>query len=109
MIPNKALLSLVIGMGVVILAMLGAVGYGILQRSGDAGRGSGVGTVTAGPDLTVAIPPGSSIASVERSGELLLVHVVDEEDRSTVLFIDPTDGRIVRRIAFSTRAPSAAR
>ena len=108
---NKALIALVIGMGVVILVMLGLVGYG-LMRSPDSGSSgwfnrspAAPAAVTSGPDITVSIPPGSSVASVERDGGLLLVHVVDEEDRSTVLFIDPSDGQIVRRLMFSTRTP----
>jgi hypothetical protein len=109
---NKALIALVTGMGVVILVMLGLVAYG-LTRSPDSGSGAGLfapsaapsAAVTAGPDVTVSIPPGSSIASVERDGGLLMVHVVDDEDRSMVLFVDPADGRIVRRMIFSSRAP----
>lgn len=113
MTPNKALLGLVIGLGVVILAMLGAVGYGLVQRASESklftAYSDAAAGPTEGPDLTVAIPPGSSVASVERSGELLMVHVVDEADRSTVLFVDPTDGRVVRRILFSTRMSAPSR
>jgi len=105
---NKALIALVIGMGVVILVMLGLVGYGLMRspESGSSGWfNRSPAAVTSGPDITVSIPPGSSVASVERDGGLLLVHVVDEEDRSTVLFIDPSNGQIVRRLMFSTRTP----
>jgi hypothetical protein len=107
---NKALFAVVVGMGVVILVMLGLVGYG-LTRSPESASGLfkrapvAAPAVSAGPDITVPIPPGSSIASIDRDGGLLMVHVVDEEDRSTVLFVDPADGRIVRRMIFSTRSP----
>ena len=106
---NKALLALVIGMGVVILLALVALAIGLTQRAQEpsagffAKSGAPASTAAARGDLTVAIPPGSSVVSVDRSGELLMVHIVDEDDRSTLLFIDPADGRVVRRIAFSTR------
>ena len=106
---NKALLALVIGMGVIILLALVALAIGLTQRAqepsvGFFGKsGAPASTAAAGGDLTIAIPPGSSVVSVDRSGELLMVHIVDEDDRSTLLFIDPADGRVVRRIAFSTR------
>jgi hypothetical protein len=105
--PNKALLALVIGMGVIIVVGLGALAYGLVQRA--ATTSAGLFASGTGPDVTVQIPPGSSVASIDRSGDLLMVHVVDEEDRSTLLFIDPADGRIVRRIAFSTRPPAPPR
>ena len=110
MSANKALVTLVIGMGVIILLGLAMLGYGLIQRSTDSSfrffarpASPTTAPLQSGPDLTVPIPPGSSIASVEARGELLMVHVVDEEDRSTLLFIDPSDGRIVKRIAFSPR------
>jgi hypothetical protein len=40
------------------------------------------------------------VISIARADDLIMVHTVDEEDNSTLLYIDPTDGRIVRRIAF---------
>jgi len=110
MSANKALIALVIGMGVIILVGLAVLGYGLVQRAADPSlrffarpASPTLATLPSGPDLTIPISPGSSIASVEARGELLMVHVVDEEDRSTLLFIDPTDGRIVKRIAFSPR------
>lgn len=106
---NKALFALVVGMGIIILVMLALVGYGLTRAPESPGlfkrAPAASAAVSSGPDIAVPIPPGSSVASVDRDGGLLMVHVVDEEDRSTVLFVDPGNGRIVRRMIFSTRSP----
>ena len=109
---NKALVGLVIGMGAIIVVGLAALSYGLIRRAADpsfkffATATSSAGeSVKAGgqANITVPLPAGTSVVSVTRSGEQLMVHIVDEDDNSAVLFIDPNDGRIVRRIAFGGR------
>jgi hypothetical protein len=111
---NKALLALVIGMGVVIVLGMAVLAYGLAQKSADpsfqffktsqpsAPKNAGK-AASAASNITVPLPAGTSVVSVVRADELLMVHTVDEEDNSAVLFIDPNDGRIVRRIAFGGR------
>ena len=129
--PNKALVGLVIGLGAVIVVGVGILIYGLVQKASDpsfsffakppvdAGKaavqapganplagqatGQGTGQPTGPTNITVTLPPGTSVVSVSRADDLLMVHTVDEDDNSAVLFLDPTDGRIVRRIAFGGR------
>ncbi len=110
---NKALVGLVLGMGLVIVVGLGVLVYGLVQKAADPSfrlfsfaASEAIkdgGKAAPASNITVPLPPGTSVVSVVRSGELLMVHTVDEEDSSAVLFIDPNDGRIVRRIAFGGR------
>lgn len=111
---NKALVALVIGLGVVIVLGMGVIAYGLAQKAADpsfrffattpsdAPKDATKGTV-AGADISVPLPVGTSVVSVTRADDLLMVHTVDEEDASAVLFIDLKDGRIVRRIVFGAR------
>jgi len=108
---NKALVGLVIGLGAIILIGMGLLVYGFVQKASDPSFSFFSKTPTtavsknkmaqSGPaNLTVQLPPGTSVISIARADDLIMVHTVDEEDNSTLLYIDPTDGRIVRRIAF---------
>lgn len=103
---NKALLALVVGMGVVIVLAAGVLSYGLVRRSSDPGfrffAQSAPGEATAVADLKVALPPETTVISVGQSGKLLLVHTVDEDGESTVLYLDPSNGHIVRRILFTS-------
>ena len=112
---NKALIGLVATMGVAIVVAVGLLVYGLTQKAADpsfrffqaktsdAIEGGAKGNPSTKSNMTVPLPPGTSVVSITRSGDYLMVHTVDEDDNSAVLFIDPNDGRIVRRIAFGGR------
>lgn len=110
---NKALIGLVIGLGAIIVAGMGLLVYGFVQKAADPSFSffskppSGAVNVKAGAvppgNVTVQLPPGTSVVSIARADDLLMVHTVDEDDNSALLYIDPADGRIVRRIAFGSR------
>jgi hypothetical protein len=108
---NKALVGLVIGLGAIIVVGLGLLIYGFVQRAADPSFSffskspatkEAPKTATQA-NLTVQLPPGTSVVSISRADDLLMVHTVDEDDNSALLYIDPNDGRIVRRIAFGGR------
>jgi hypothetical protein len=110
---NKALVGLVIGLGAIILVGMGLLVYGFVQKASDPSFSffskTPAATVSkdktrSGPaNLTVQLPPGTSVVSIARADDLIMVHTVDEDDNSTLLYLDPMDGRIVRRIAFGGR------
>lgn len=116
---NKALVGLVIGLGAIIVVGLGLLVYGFVQKAADPNfsffaktpasaaqptvQAPGHDQAAAPTNITVALPPGTSVVSVSRADDLLMVHTVDEDDNSAILFLDPRDGRIVRRIAFGGR------
>lgn len=111
---NKALVGLVIGMGAIIVVGLAMLSYGLIRRGADPSFKFFSTAPASAPssdlvkgggqaNITVPLPTGTSVVSVTRSGDQLMVHIVDEDDNSAVLFIDPNDGRIVRRIAFGGR------
>lgn len=110
---NKALVGLVVALGVAILLAVLALVYGFVQKAADPSfrffaltapaPAKNSGKSEPASNITVPLPLGTSVVSVVQSGDLLMVHTVDEDDSSAVLFIDPNDGRIVRRIAFGGR------
>ena len=110
---NKALVGLVIGLGAIIVIGMGLLVYGFVQKAADpsfsffsktpASAAKDAGKTAQPANITVPLPPGTSVVSVARADDLLMVHTVDEDDNSAILFLDPRDGRIVRRIAFGGR------
>lgn len=114
---NKALIGLVLGLGAIIVVGMGLLAYGFVQRASDpsfsffsktsnissAAKETPKSAAQGQANITVQLPSGTSVVSITRSDELLMVHTVDEDDNSALLYIDPTDGRIVRRIVFGGR------
>jgi hypothetical protein len=110
---TKALVGLVIGLGAIILMGMGLLVYGFVQKAADpsfsffsktsAGAAKTTATGVTPTNITVPLPAGTSVVSVALADALLMVHTVDEEDNSAILFLDPIDGHIVRRIAFGGR------
>jgi hypothetical protein len=110
---NKALVGLVIGLGAIIVVGMGLLVYGFVQKAADpslsffsktpASADRRPGKAVPQTNITVPLPPGTSVVSVTRADDLLMVHTVDEDDNSAILFLDPADGQIVRRIVFGGR------
>jgi hypothetical protein len=108
---NKALIGLVLGLGAIIVVGMGLLAYGFVQRASDpsfsffskTSAPKDAPKAAAQANITVQLPTGTSVVSVTRADDLLMVHTVDEDDNSALLYIDPNDGRIVRRIAFGGR------
>lgn len=96
---NKGLLALVVGMGVVVLMGVGVLVYGLMQRASDPNFSFFKDAGRTG-NIQVALPDGATVQEIGTVNNLLAVHVIDGQDRDSVLLIDPSDGRIVRRLDF---------
>jgi hypothetical protein len=96
---NKGLLALVIGMGVIVLLGVGVLAYGLMQRASNPNFSFFKESAVAG-NVQVALPDGATVQQISTVNNLLAVHVIDGQDRDSVLLIDPTDGHIVRRLDF---------
>ena len=93
---NKALMVLVIGLGAIIVVGMGLLVYGFVQKAADpsfsffskTSSGGGkhpnrdAGRASAQSNITVPLPQGTSVVSVARADDLLMVHTVDEDDNS---------------------------
>lgn len=102
---NKALVGLVVGMGVLIVVGLGVLAYGLVRKASDPSFGffRAAPSAAGAPNIAVPLPAGTSVVSVDRSGDFLMVHTVDDSDTSIILFLDPGTGRVVRTITFGER------
>lgn len=97
MAANKAhvaLKALVIGLGLVILALLGAVIYGIARQ---ADRLEQV------PDMTetdVPVPVGCELAAVVPEGDLLILRLAGPAERGCqqAVIVDPVGGSVLGRV-----------
>jgi len=96
---NKGLLALVIGMGVIVLLGVGVLAYGLMQRASNPNFAFFKDAPSA-TNIQIALPEGATVQEIGTVNNLLAVHVIDGQDRDSVLMIDPADGRIVRRLDF---------
>ncbi len=96
----QALKALVILMGVLIVAGMGLLAYGLLTRTGErAGPGDGSPLVEFGT-LELALPDGCVVAGSELSGERLVVRFSGQVERGCqqVVVIDLVNGRVLGRV-----------
>lgn len=81
----KALIALIVGMGIAIMAALVLVAYGLLAGFGEEPAGFGT------HDLEV--PPGCTIAEARLENDLLVVRLAGEAAGcEQVVLIDPASG-----------------
>ncbi len=90
----KALIALIVGMGIAIMAALVLVAYGLLAGFGEEPAGFGA------RDLEV--PPGCAIAEARLEDDLMVIRLTGAADGcEQVVLIDPASGaergRIVAR------------
>lgn len=97
---NKGLLALVIGMGVIVLLGVGVLAYGLMQRASNPSFSFFKEDSPGAGNIQVALPDGATVQEIGTINNLLAVHVVDGQDRDSVLLINPSDGHIVRRLDF---------
>ncbi|MEX0922796.1 MAG: hypothetical protein WD489_09770 [Rhodovibrionaceae bacterium] len=100
----QALKILVIGMGVLIFALLGAVVYGMIVKFGGEDADGGESRQEAGMapgfgETSVDIPPGCRIAVAEPQGESrILLRLDGGEACQQVLVLDARSGELLGRI-----------
>lgn len=107
---NKALLSLVVGLGFLIIAGAIIIAFGIYKKSTDpsfrffaASKGPTetlvapiAGPMAGGP---IALPPGAEISHMEAAGNRLILHVRKKDGTQSIMVIDLDTGAVVRRLA----------
>ena len=113
--PNKALVALVYGMGVIIVAGLIALIYGVTQKasdpdfsffkkSGDAAMPVTATNTKLPANVSIPLPPGARIADMQVTGNRIIVQVVEDIDgetkKSGILIIDAQTGDIIKRLNF---------
>lgn len=104
----KALKTLVIVLGVLILAGVAAVGVTLYNRAtrpgGFAGdRPAAPATRTAEPPSvgSLGLPAGSRIKGIAGAGSRVVVHVELPGGQEQLLLLDPATGRIAGRLGVS--------
>jgi len=114
--PMQALKALVIFMGVLIVAGMALLVYGLVTRTGGDGRVAGEGAMTTGGvaagdpagtvplepfgTLELSIPDGCSLAGSELAGERLVVRVTGQVERGCqqLVIVDLASGRELGRL-----------
>jgi hypothetical protein len=93
----KALKALVIFMGILLVAGLGVLGWGLATRAGRTTPAPHpVATQAGAPfgDVEVALPAGAKVAQMETVGERVVVRVTAAGGERLVVF-DPAAGRVM--------------
>ncbi len=115
---NKTLVSLVVGLGIIIVGGLVVLGYGLNQRASNpdfkffktsdtapakVSKASAVqAQIQAKLPTNVSIPlaQGSWVREIETSGDKIIVHIINEAKRDRILILDAETGAVLRRIRF---------
>ena len=115
---NKALVSLVVGLGIIIVGGLVVLGYGLNQRASNPdfkffktndtapAKGSKASTVPAQiqaklpANVSIPLAQGSWVREIETSGDKIIVHITNEAKRDRILILDAGTGAVLRRIQF---------
>ncbi len=99
-----ALKGLVIGMGFLIVAGLGAVGYGLYIKAGEAGgRPFAPAASPAQPfgEVAVPLPAGCTIIGMEPDGERLYIRTGPAGSCARVIVFDVAGGRVLGTLVVS--------
>ncbi len=108
----QAIKALVLGMGVLIVAGLGLLGYGFYTQSDRLERGGGqtapaaAASARAFGEVTVPLAAGGRITDVAAAAGRLAVRVA-EPAGERILILDPSDGSVAGSFVLRA-APSAA-
>lgn len=118
---NKALVSLVLGLGIILVGGFVLLVYGLVQRANDPdfklfvgedtkpAETSKIPTVSAAlkaklPDNTaISLAKGSWISEIETTGNKIIVHIRNEAKRDLILVLDANSGAVLRRIRFDAQ------
>lgn len=112
----KAIKALVLFMGILIVAGLGVLGYGLSQQSDDKAAAT---TVTASPGIvsgsgagsfgaiSVTLPTGSRVEQVLVAGERVVVRVTGGADGERLVVLDPRSGAIAGSFVLAVEPPQA--
>ncbi len=118
---NKALVSLVFGLGLIIMGGLVLLGYGLSQRAKDPNfsffkssdetpekinekisNKKSISTADLPKNISIPLAKGARVSRVDVSDDKIVVHIIDEAKRDLILILDAHSGAVIRRIHFDT-------
>lgn len=107
----KALKTLVIGMGVLILTGIAVIGVTLYNRSTRPGGVMGERPAVPAPAPTVdkvtagslGLPAGSRIRGIAGTGSRVVVHVELPSGAEQLVILDPASGAVVGRLGVADR------
>lgn len=85
--------ALVFGMGFLLLAGLGVLGYGLLAKAGKLSGGGG--SAAAFGTVPLPLPPKAQLLALQEAGGRLAVLVDDGSGRRSILVLDPAGGTVL--------------
>tara|TARA_B100000315_G_C14560171_1_gene580113 strand:- start:1368 stop:1706 length:339 start_codon:yes stop_codon:yes gene_type:complete len=105
---NKALVSLVMGLSVILIGGFILLVYGLVQQSANPDFKLFKSSEAVPAELraklpaniSIPLPPGSWVREIEASDGKIIVHVTTEAKRDRILILDAATGVIIRRIRF---------
>lgn len=103
----KAIKALVAFMGVLLVAGLAVLGWGLSNTAGKAGKPRPAATVAAGTDfgnVDVLVPAGSRIEQALVVGDRLVLRLSGGAER--LLVIDPLAGTVAGSFVLTPEAPA---
>ena len=110
---NKAMITVVIGLGAVIVLLFAAIGYGFVRKAADPGfrmfAKSEPGTppkpqaLTGPPEVPILLAPGTHLLAWEANDGKLILHIQPASGGDELIVIDISTGRVIRRVVVRTQ------
>lgn len=103
----KAIKALVAFMGVLLVAGLAVLGWGLSNTAGKAGKPRPVAVVASGADfgtINVLVPAGSRIEQTQVVGDRLVLRLSGGAER--LLVLDPLNGSVAGSFVLTPEAPA---
>jgi hypothetical protein len=115
---NKALVSLVFGLGIILIGGISLLAYGLYQRGNDPDfkffKTASEMSVKAGSqpvklapripklpaNISIPLAKGTWVSAIESSGSNIIVHITNEAKRDQLLILDVNTGAVLSRIRF---------
>ena len=115
---NKALVSLVFGLGIILIGGLSLLAFGLYQRASDPDfkffkTDKEMPVKTSGPsvklaptisklpaNISIPLTKGTWVSKIETAGDKIIVHITNEAKRVQLLILDARTGAVVSRIRF---------
>ncbi|MEI9983960.1 MAG: hypothetical protein WDN69_12580 [Aliidongia sp.] len=97
----RALIALTVFMGVLIIAGLAVIVVTVIHRlSAPKPVAAVTGPVTAGASghASVAVPSGARLTATTAVGDRVVLHLVTEGGRDTLITLDPSTGAVLETI-----------
>ena len=115
---NKALVSLVFGLGIILIGGFGLLIFGLYQRASDpdfkffsenSDKPAQISSA-ANPtprlntnlpvNISIPLPTGERIKEIEASGNRIIVHITNQAKQDQIMVLDAETGAVIRRLRF---------